>query len=878
MKRTFTQKVKQVPSCAADSFETLLKFSLKHSVGAALPPDVNRRARTSAAMIGLAISMGASGLLLPQHGDEAMAVEPVALEPTITSGSTESSISIAAAPSVESEVAPVSTPSQSVEPVETAHSTSAQPPVVKHEVQEGETLWNLAQTYEVKPEAIAASNRIPPSAVLPVGQTLKIPAVNGIVHEVKPGETVESLSKAYGVEPAQLIASASVSESSQLQPGESITVPGNVNHLLKAKQDVALNSLKEQQNSLNDSLAELRSEESTNTSKLAAVPGSVSSGASNSVTLPPAVLQPEESVVNTPQPMVTVPTSPVTIPVPTPEIASTPTNGRPDVTGTLPSPVVIPVPTPEIAATPSDRKPETIGKLPSPVVIPMPTPEVATSPTVKPDAATPAPSPLAIPVPTPSIATSPTGKPEANGQLPAPVAIPVPTPEVAASPMGKPESVTIPNLRIEPVSPTENPAKPQAPRPVVIETLVATRSENLYRVKPGDTLDAIARRHGLSRSELIEANSLNNPDLIRVNQPLRIPQAQSTVAPDSTVALLPGINSTSSNGMSRQEQVRVIMPTPAVPTSSQPTPATVLAQSTSAENSRPNSVVVGAQPSQSDDSQSNPYVDRLRAEIERMREEYRQQQNNTQANNAPINIAVPAVSTPAAPSTNTAAVPIRINPEFNPRAYNESSEAQLSRREQPQVRSGSIPIEVPPPEAPALSQRNLVASAPAPAQNYNPMIRTPLGTTVAPELPSLSPADQYLPNSPTQFNGYIWPTKGVITSGYGMRWGRMHKGIDIAAPIGTPVVAAAPGVVVSAGWNNGGYGNLVELQHPDGSLTLYAHNNRILVRRGQEVAQGQQISEMGTTGRSTGPHLHFEVHPDGRGAVNPIAYLPNRTR
>ncbi|HEY9651445.1 MAG TPA: peptidoglycan DD-metalloendopeptidase family protein [Coleofasciculaceae cyanobacterium] len=878
MKRTFTQKVKQVPSCAADSFETLLKFSLKHSVGAALPPDVNRRARTSAAMIGLAISMGASGLLLPQQGDEAMAVEPVALEPTITSGSTESSISITAAPSAESDVAPVSTSSQPAEAAQTANTTSAQPTVVKHEVQEGETLWDLAQTYEVKPEAIAASNRIPPSAVLPVGQKLKIPAVNGIVHEVKPGETVESLSKSYGVEPTQLIASASVSESSQLQPGESVTVPGNVNHLLKAKQDVALNSLKEQQNRLNDSLAELRSEESTNLSKLGAVPGSASTEASNSVTLPPAVLQQDKSVVNTPQPMVTVPTSPVTIPVPTPEIAATPTTSRSEVTGKLPSPVVIPVPTPEIATTPNQNKPEAIGKLPSPVVIPMPTPEVATSPTVKPDAATPAPSPLAIPVPTPSIAASPTEKPEANGQLPTPVAIPVPTPEVAASPIGKPESVTIPNLRIDPVPSTENPAKPQAPRPVVIETLVATRAENLYRVRPGDTLDAIARRHGLSRSELIQANALNNPNLIRVNQPLRIPQTQSSVAADSTVTVLPGISSTSSNARSRQERVGVVIPTPAVPTQSQPIPTRVLAQSTSTEDSAPNSVVVSAQASQSEDSQSNPYVDRLRAEIEKMREEYRQQRNNPQANNAPINIAVPAVSTPAIPSTNTAAVPIRINPEFNPRAYNESQEAQLSRRQQPQVRSGSIPIEVPPPEAPALSQRNLVASAPAPAQNYNPMIRTPVGTTVAPELPSLSPADQYLPNSPAQFNGYIWPTKGVLTSGYGMRWGRMHKGIDIAAPVGTPIVAAAPGIVVSAGWNSGGYGNLVELQHPDGSLTLYAHNNRILVRRGQEVAQGQQISEMGSTGRSTGPHLHFEVHPNGRGAVNPIAYLPGRTR
>jgi murein DD-endopeptidase MepM/ murein hydrolase activator NlpD len=104
----------------------------------------------------------------------------------------------------------------------------------------------------------------------------------------------------------------------------------------------------------------------------------------------------------------------------------------------------------------------------------------------------------------------------------------------------------------------------------------------------------------------------------------------------------------------------------------------------------------------------------------------------------------------------------------------------------------------------------------------------------------------------------------------------MHKGIDIAAPIGTPVMAAASGVVISAGWNNGGYGNLVKVRHFDGSVTLYAHNSRLLVRRGQQVEQGQQIAEMGSTGYSTGPHLHFEVHHQGRGAVNPVALLPGQ--
>jgi murein DD-endopeptidase MepM/ murein hydrolase activator NlpD len=103
----------------------------------------------------------------------------------------------------------------------------------------------------------------------------------------------------------------------------------------------------------------------------------------------------------------------------------------------------------------------------------------------------------------------------------------------------------------------------------------------------------------------------------------------------------------------------------------------------------------------------------------------------------------------------------------------------------------------------------------------------------------------------------------------------MHRGVDIAGPVGTPIYAAAPGVVVSSGWNSGGYGNLVDIRHPDGSMTRYAHNSRLMVQAGQQVRQGQQIAAMGSTGFSTGPHLHFEIHVPSQGTVNPIAMLPS---
>ncbi|MEX1317052.1 MAG: peptidoglycan DD-metalloendopeptidase family protein [Synechococcaceae cyanobacterium] len=123
---------------------------------------------------------------------------------------------------------------------------------------------------------------------------------------------------------------------------------------------------------------------------------------------------------------------------------------------------------------------------------------------------------------------------------------------------------------------------------------------------------------------------------------------------------------------------------------------------------------------------------------------------------------------------------------------------------------------------------------------------------------------------------WIWPTSGVFTSGYGWRWGRMHRGIDLANNVGTPIKAARHGRVVFSGWHDGGYGYLVTLQHPDGSRSLYAHNSRLMVSSGQEVRQGTVIALMGSTGRSTGPHLHFEIHPAGGTAVNPLNFLPPR--
>jgi lysostaphin len=340
-----------------------------------------------------------------------------------------------------------------------------------------------------------------------------------------------------------------------------------------------------------------------------------------------------------------------------------------------------------------------------------------------------------------------------------------------------------------------------------------------------------------------------------------------------------------------QPQVDTIVPPAEVETASAET------QGVGGNTPIPRAFIEIKQPQQPTSKVARARGDRLRslqAEIQRLQAKYRAQQSGnpsvTVAENndtaVPIPVTTPsnfAVTRPVSiQQQNAVQIPVPtpftannrnepVKPEF--RATLPNAEP-LNPEFLPNQRVNNV--------APSRTIRP-VATPPA-RLNASESLGKLRGTTVTPSLPPLAAVDQYLPqaidedlqppsNSTTV--AYIWPAKGVLTSGYGWRWGRMHRGIDIAAPVGTPIYASAAGVVEKAGWNKGGYGILVDIRHTDGSLTRYAHNSRILVRAGQEVRQGQQIAEMGSTGFSTGPHSHFEIHASGKGAVNPIAMLPN---
>lgn len=164
-----------------------------------------------------------------------------------------------------------------------------------------------------------------------------------------------------------------------------------------------------------------------------------------------------------------------------------------------------------------------------------------------------------------------------------------------------------------------------------------------------------------------------------------------------------------------------------------------------------------------------------------------------------------------------------------------------------------------------------------------PPTRTPPSSSTPSEPPSsppsrVPPQEEPQEEPPTECAPgqliFIWPVNGELSSTFGMRNGRHHDGIDLRNSIGTPIHAVADGVVIYAD-RLGGYGLIVIIKHEGNFRTVYAHNSRNLVKKGDMVKQGDVIAELGNSGNATGPHLHFEIRC-GQKAVDPLLYLPKR--
>ncbi|WP_414541391.1 peptidoglycan DD-metalloendopeptidase family protein [Nostoc sp. CCY0012] len=745
-------------------------------------PKVNRRVGTQAAMIGLAISMGATSLLVTRQSDQAQAAAPV--------GSQKAASTTPAAPDSEVKFASTKLATSIVSLASVPENPVIVEPTAISQLPGLEAKWQVAaggmsvpvrtlDNFSTKTAANKTSwQQSPVLQELPTGNKLE--------------ETEKELSSDNSITDGQ---TAYLNAQPETQAQESPVANGEVDAQLKAQQEFALNRLQEKSNRLRKSLAELRSEETQNLSKAEialAQPQTIEN------TLPP-------SVVNTAA-----------------EESSTLSN---DSTESLISRL--------------KQTPQTIAPQSQAVTIPVPA-----------------------------------------------------TPQIVAS------SVT-----------------------------------TAYEVKPGDTLAAIASRYNTSVSELVRANNLSNPDQLKISQRLMIPATganRPSVAQIPVVVNTPSVNSGStpmvvnyaSNNLNPNPPIAASqLPLPVFANNSSvniPTPVTAnnqiqvntaIAPTVESTSTGTNGIggdtpvpTVFAEIQQSRqaaeqaaNTQDNEGIRSLHADIEKLREKYRTQQSGNAVASAPAvneNVSIPipvatpnnfAASQPVS-SQNSAAISIPVPSPMLPGVGNQPVNSQLraTRANEPVnpefVRNQRT-------AQPSNASPTRIATPPTSAVNSDNLGNL-RGTTVSPQmrqqLPPLAAVDQYLPRPidattpppSTASTDFMWPAKGVLTSGYGPRWGRMHRGIDIANGVGTPIYAAADGVVETSGWNRGGYGILVDIRHADGSMTRYAHNNRTLVRVGQEVTQGQQIAEMGSTGFSTGPHTHFEIHASGKGAVNPIALLP----
>ena len=409
--------------------------------------------------------------------------------------------------------------------------------------------------------------------------------------------------------------------------------------------------------------------------------------------------------------------------------------------------------------------------------------------------------------------------------IPSPQATPGASAQVAPQ-TAQPQAAQLAEAAPKPQSTTQPAVQPVAQPTVPEQVAVAPSTLEDYQVSPGDTLAKIARAHNVPAATLLNTNRISDPNVIFVGQVLHVPSARPVVP-------------TASVPTSAPETVAVapeaIAPIMHFTRASRPASELNLQPAVQQPEAQPE-----AQPISNVTAASPHYVDNLLAEVRALRAKH-------QSTLATADIAVNQPIAVARRDTPTRAEQLAVVNRTNP-----AVQAPLNQRN---------------------AQPAVVATAPLGSESYAPLRQPLTGRTVSPALPPLSGAESYLPDS-ARSNGFIWPAKGLLTSGFGWRWGRMHQGIDIAADVGTPVYAAADGVVEYSDWNSGGYGNLVDVRHADGSMTRYGHLNRSLVHPGQHVRQGEQIAEMGSTGYSTGPHLHFEVHPSGQGAVNPIAFLP----
>jgi LysM repeat protein len=589
-------------------------------------------------MIGLAISMGATGLLLTQN-KVAVAAAANSLTATTTLSNLSASLSSTnATSSSKSQLAPLN---------------------LKHKVKIGESIRQLAQEYQVEAAALATLNKLSVEADLVSGQILKIPSL----------------------------------EESQLQVSSRQlgTVLSESQELPSKPVNTSLDHLRETRKRLQDSLAELKTEKSNLKSNISSLLADVSD-VSQPLRPISSKLQENRSIRET---AIRAITSQKTESVSASSL-STPVNTAGSLSSSFSSKNVSSTSTLEKTGKNSSSALSSFTKLPSVPLSQMEQEEI----------------------------------PQFNEPIP----IPVSTPEndLASIDVLPPYSSTLSKSNFEPSKieiSVESTSTEQA-RIVPKSQIKLVQTKKSYRVQPGDTLNSIARHHGLTLSELIRANSITNPNLIKVHQSLVLPESVTQAQYKNRPHILQSQNLIASSPSRFSD-------------SPLPVSVSVLSSASSEEVDR-----WEKQSSENEDlemfeisvnSSPDSYTEQLKTDIANLEQEYAVDTEASRIKTEPDN---PRKSkTPVLGQT--------LNPEWTSNRRNYPSSQQQVAQQLPKFRS------------------RLMGAAPNDAEQYNDAFRIPVGTNVGPELPPLSIPDNYLPHAPMQFTGYIWPSKGVLTSGYG---------------------------------------------------------------------------------------------------------------
>lgn len=745
--------------------------------------------------------------------------------------------------------------------------------VIVHEVREDETLWKLTQVYQVDAAAIAVSNNISANTELQPGIKLVIPPVNGLVHKVKSGDTLEAISSYYNVPKNEIIKFTSLTSGDFLAIDQPLVIPGNVSTLMQVKEGHVKRQLVAEKERLMQRLQELEGKK--------AVATLASNNSKSNVAESEIAKQPKYSSYKV-QNGDTIETVARRYGITQKSIIEANKLENPqwlELNQELKLPQDRNLPSTQTIASTNEKPSKQIS---SPVASLSETtrPEMNRVEAIRVTAATP----MVLPKESVKIAAANrvslwdglmqlTGT-DAASNLPV-----APAQEQSSS---------------LPAKATAQPSLPVAGEPVV-KVAVA-----LFPFAPDQLLSEFGNSNN-KKNSAISPTALNLPAR-SIATPL-IPAA-SAAEQLSTNRSIP-VESNSPQPVAEPkiqfpQRIAAVLSVPQIPTALIKeqkvglvnSPVEILNQPAAEPIAKPAPVAVLSAPTvpanRAIEQSGNPNSEPVSAIPQPASEP------NVQIPARLATTLVPKVPASASvdQQTGISAQPNQVALLPDPEARMTSLEVKRLESEVDQLNSKVRNAEIKEAarkaeearklEAARIASANLNAS-PNPDRNFDASrsaIANPGDRSgVSPQLPQLT-ASAYLPDVQDYglSTGFIWPADGVFTSGYGWRWGRIHGGIDIAAPVGTPILAAASGVIEYATWNDGGYGNMIDIRHADGTITRYAHMNELYVKEGQTVSQGQTIGAMGSTGFSTGPHLHFEIRPNGGSSVDPMAFLASAKR